>query len=164
VEVTFQAADDLARETLLDLMREFYAEEGLPYDRAVVSAALGPLLAGNRFGRVWSLHHEEAVIGYVVLTFGYSLEFGGPETFVDELYVRPTHRRRGAGRQALEFVASAARELGACALSLEVNRTNAGARALYQRAGFQDLDRCLLTRQLTGGAGSTCPREAGRLP
>jgi ribosomal protein S18 acetylase RimI-like enzyme len=148
VDITFQAADASARDTLLGLMQAFYAEEGLPYDRAALSAALLPLLAGSPFGRIWTLHFEGAVIGYVALTLGYSLEFGGPDAFVDELYVRPAHRRQGAGRQALEFVAAAARALGARALSLEVNRANRGAQALYRRAGFEDLDRCLLTRRL----------------
>jgi ribosomal protein S18 acetylase RimI-like enzyme len=150
VEVAFQAADGSARETLLDLMREFYADEGLAYDRAVVRDALEPLLAGSPFGRIWALHHQAEVIGYVVLTLGYSLEYGGADAFVDELYVCPAFRRRGAGRQALEHVAAAARVLGARMLHLEVNRTNTGAQALYRQAGFQDHGRCLLTRPLAG--------------
>jgi ribosomal protein S18 acetylase RimI-like enzyme len=148
VNVTFQAVAAPPGDTLLDLMREFYATEGLPYDRGVVRDALGPLLSRGPWGRVWTLHQEGAAIGYVALTLGYSLELGGVVAIVDELYIRPAYRWRGAGRRALDHVADAARDLGARALLLEVSRTNAGAQALYREAGFQDTGRSVLTRRL----------------
>jgi ribosomal protein S18 acetylase RimI-like enzyme len=88
----------------------------------------------------------------VVLTLGYSLEFGGRDAFVDELYVQPAYRGLGVGRQALAVLEKACRELGVRALHLEVGRTNLRAQALYKAAGFVDRGHFLLTKRLTPSA------------
>jgi ribosomal-protein-alanine N-acetyltransferase len=51
--------------------------------------------------------------------------------------VRPTERRRGAGRRLLTAVIDHAREAGAGALFLEVGADNPPARALYEAMGFR---------------------------
>jgi ribosomal protein S18 acetylase RimI-like enzyme len=89
-----------------------------------------------------------AVIGYVVLTLGYSLEYLGRDAFVDELYVRQTYRRQGVGTHAIEHVVRTCRELDVRALHLEVERHNAPAQALYRKVGFRDRDHYLMTRRL----------------
>jgi GNAT superfamily N-acetyltransferase len=148
---TAYAAGLAETNVLLELMREFYTEEGMPFDLASAQAALRPLLQDRTWGRVWLLRAGQDPAGYAVLTLGYSLEFGGHDAFVDELYVRPAHRRQGLGRQALAIVEAACRELGVRALHLEVGRTNTRAHALYQAVGFDDRGHFLLTKRL-------CPR------
>jgi GNAT superfamily N-acetyltransferase len=130
------------------MMCEFYAEGGTPFDHESSREALGPLLEGGPWGQVWLLRDGDDQAGYVVLTLGYSLEFGGCDAFVDELYVRPAHRGRGLGRHALSVVEAACRDLGVRALHLEVHRTNPRARALYEAEGFQDRGHFLLTKRL----------------
>ena len=51
--------------------------------------------------------------------------------------VRPTERRRGAGRQLLAAVIDRVRDAGARTLFLEVGTDNPAARALYEAMGFQ---------------------------
>ena len=70
-------------------------------------------------------------MGYLVVAFGYSLEFRGRDAFVDELYVAPTHRGRGLGREALRVAEPCCLEAGVRALHLEVRPGNARARGLY---------------------------------
>jgi ribosomal protein S18 acetylase RimI-like enzyme len=89
-----------------------------------------------------------SVVGFVVLTFSYSLEFHGRDAFVDELYVRPSHRRRGLGAAALRLSEAACREHGVHALHLEVDGANDPARALYRRWGFDEHARHLMTKWL----------------
>ncbi|NIZ91346.1 GNAT family N-acetyltransferase [Kineococcus rubinsiae] len=50
--------------------------------------------------------------------------------------VAPSHRRRGLGRRVLGEVADWARAAGATSTYLQVAEANAGARALYEGAGF----------------------------
>ena len=52
------------------------------------------------------------IVGYIVLTIGFSFEFHGHDAFIDELYIDAAHRRRGFGRQAVEFLEKKAREIG----------------------------------------------------
>jgi ribosomal-protein-alanine N-acetyltransferase len=51
--------------------------------------------------------------------------------------VRPTERRRGAGRRLLGAVIDRVRQAGARTLFLEVGADNPAARVLYEAAGFQ---------------------------
>ncbi len=79
---------------------------------------------------------ERTPIGYLVLTIGYSLERGGRDAFIDELYVRPQWRGLGLGTLAVATAEVAARRLGVRAVHLEVDTTNERARRLYERIGF----------------------------
>ena len=55
--------------------------------------------------------------------------------------VRPTERRRGAGRRLLTAVIEGARGAGARTLFLEVGADNPPARALYEAMGFRVMGR-----------------------
>jgi ribosomal protein S18 acetylase RimI-like enzyme len=91
---------------------------------------------------------NDATAGYLVLTFGFSLEFGGRDALIDELYVRENFRGRGLGRASLVLAAEVCREEGIRALHLEVDRVNTRAQGVYRQAGFRDHDRYLLTKWL----------------
>jgi ribosomal protein S18 acetylase RimI-like enzyme len=82
------------------------------------------------------------------VALGFSLEFGGPSAFLDELYVRPSSRGGGVGTIALRLLLDACGRLGARSLALEVDLENAGAEALYRREGFSSIGRQLMTRRL----------------
>jgi GNAT superfamily N-acetyltransferase len=127
-------------------MEQFYAGERYPFDREKARAALEPFLANPALGRVWLFRDGGAAVGYFVLTLGWSLEYGGRDAFVDELFVSPSHRGRGLGRRALEAIGEACRELGVQALHLEVEKENLSAAELYREWGFEDHDRCLMSK------------------
>jgi ribosomal protein S18 acetylase RimI-like enzyme len=148
MELSFERAGPSDADLLAGMMREFYEHERMTFEEGVARAALSGLLGDERLGRIHLIKAGAEVIGYVVLTFGFSLEFGGHDAFVDELFVRDEWRGRGAGRRALEFAAEVCRACGVRALHLEVERANTTAQALYRKAGFRDHDRYLLTKQV----------------
>jgi ribosomal protein S18 acetylase RimI-like enzyme len=154
MEFRFRPAGPGDGPAILEMMRDFYPGAGLTFDPAVAREALAPLLAGE-FGRVWVVRAGDEPAGYVVLVFGYSLEFGGRDAFVDELYLRPEYRGLGLGRRALGVVEDACRASGVRALHLVVDPANLRAHALYRRAGFEDRGNRLLTLRLppAGGGG-----------
>ena len=133
---------------LVEWMRDFYAHEGIPFDPAVSEPALRELLARPELGRVLEIVADGTPVGYAVLAFGFSLEFGGRSAFLDELYVEPAARGRGIGAIALGLLRETSRELGARSLALEVSLENAGAERLYSREGFASNGRQLMTRRL----------------
>jgi len=149
--VEVEIATPPAARAILNLMELFYAEAQYPFDREKAWAALQPFLADPALGRAWLFHDGGAAVGYFVLTLGWSLEYGGRDAFVDELFVSPSHRGRGLGRRALEIVDEACRELGVRALHLEVEKDNLPAAELYRKRGFEDHDRRLMTRRFTEG-------------
>ena len=145
---SFRSATTADLPTVLALLRDFYAEDGAAYD-AEADAALQALLADPGLGRVLLISGEGGVTaGYLVVAFGYSLEFRGRDAFVDELYVAPAHRGRGLGKGALREAERCCREAGIRALHLEVRPHNAQARRLYASAGYQDREHYLMSKKL----------------
>jgi ribosomal protein S18 acetylase RimI-like enzyme len=132
----------------LELMREFYAADAMSFDRTRAGGALAHLLGDPTLGRAWLIEVDGQPAGYVVLVFGFSLEFGGRDAFVDELYVSPGFEGRGLGRATLEFVEREACASGAKTLLLEVRTGNDRARRLYERAGFAGRHNGLMAKNL----------------
>jgi GNAT superfamily N-acetyltransferase len=138
MSITFNAAAIADVETLLTLMREYYAYDQHAFVEAKARRALNEFLADTYYGLAWLIQEGEALIGYAVLTFGYSLEFGGRDAFVDELYLREAYRGRGIGKQTIAHLLNVCREQGIKALHLEVVAHNTKARAFYEQIGFED--------------------------
>jgi GNAT superfamily N-acetyltransferase len=138
--------EDLA--ALVTLMTEFYGEAGYQLPREAAASAFAALLHDPQLGRVWLVQPEGVVVGYVVLTHAFSMEFGGLRGFIDDFFVRPTARGRGYGAAALAAVRQACVELGIRSLLVETGGEGHPARRLYARAGFQENGRVFLTQPL----------------
>ena len=134
---------------VLTLAAQFHAETGVDMDDAHRVAALGPLLEGSPLGAVYLFGPQRAPVGYLVVSFGWSLEMGGMDAFLDELFIRPSVRGRGIGTEVLMSIARALGGAGVMALHLEVARDAPDTQRLYEKAGF-DLrgDKCPMTRRL----------------
>jgi GNAT superfamily N-acetyltransferase len=135
-------------ERLVDLMAEFYGESDYPLNRKRAADAFNTLLSDERLGRVWIVEADSENVGYIVLTLGYSMEYGGRDAYVDDLFVRRSFRNAGLGTAALEEVRKFCQRIGVRALHLELARDNHPAQVVYRRAGFVDTDRQLLTLEL----------------
>ena len=135
-------------EQLLPLMKDFYAFERLPYEEARLRKLLEELIRDTHLGRLILFEDANQLVGYMVLGFGFSLEFHGRDCFIDEFYVRPERRQQGIGRAAVDFAAETCRALGIRALHLEADHFNERGHQFYKRLGFKDHDRHLMTRWL----------------
>lgn len=131
----FRLAAECDADTLLELMQAYYAFDGHGFNPAKAREALLGLLRNPNFGKAWFILDGETPAGYVVLCFGYSLEWLGRDAFVDELYLREDYRGRGWGRGAMEFVENAAKADGVRVLHLGVVNGNAAGQ-LYRQLGF----------------------------
>lgn len=134
-------------EILLRLARDFHAEDGHPLDPAV-EPGIRKLAAGDPVAPTWIIREAGAVIGYVALSLGHTIMAGGPDGFIDDLYLVPAARGRGIGRRVLAFIEDQARERGYRALHLEVELANARAQRTYAAAGYAPSPRKLMTKML----------------
>ncbi len=134
--------EDLDR--LMGLVAAFHTEAGIGQDPDQRREALIPLLEGIPHGCVYLIGPSRAPLGYVILTFGWSVEFGGMDGFVDEIYIRPAIRGRGIATEVLLALPKALAGAGLTALHLEVDRANEAAQKLYLRTGFKPRDRYVL--------------------
>jgi GNAT superfamily N-acetyltransferase len=60
-----------------------------------------------------------------------------PSGFVYDLFIEEAHRGQGYGRQAMLALEEKAKELGLRTLALHVFAHNPGARALYEKLGYE---------------------------
>jgi ribosomal protein S18 acetylase RimI-like enzyme len=148
MQAPFRPATRADEPTLLELMREFYRHEGMAFSEPAARSALRGVLDDPSRGRAILIELDGDVAGYLVVCFGWSLEFQGRDAFVDELYLRERFRGKGIGSRALEVAAELCRASGVRALHLEVERSNTRAQAVYRRAGFADREFYLMTRRL----------------
>jgi len=108
-------------------------------------AGLAPLLEQRTPGGVWMILDETgAPIGYAILAWSWSVEIGGPEAVLDELYV--ARRGEGFGSSALEAIVQQAWDHGMLRIFMETERANDRARSLYLRHGFDADDSIWLSR------------------
>jgi ribosomal protein S18 acetylase RimI-like enzyme len=139
-------------DVLLPFMREYCEFDGLEYDAQRARRTMLALLGDEHLGRTWFVEQGGQICGYLALCYGYSLELGGRDGCVDELYIREPFRGQGLGTRALEAACRAARADGIVALYLEVRQDNVEAQRYYERLGFERRDRYfLLARRLQAG-------------
>lgn len=124
-------------EKLRPLVAAFHAHMGIEQSEEAREAALMPLLEGLPLGAAYLIGPRKAPVGYILISFGYSVELGGINASVDEFYIREKVRSRGMGSEVLMTLLPALREHGVKALHLEVSRADERAQRLYKRAGFE---------------------------
>ena len=146
-EVELVAADAAQEELLVALARDFHAEDGHPLT-GQGEAALLQAVRGHPLARVWLVRERDRIVGYTVLCLGFGIEYGGPDAFVDDLYLVPEARGRGLGAAVLVLLEQEARALGLAALFLVVDPENHRARRTYARAGFEGSHWLLMAKRL----------------
>jgi ribosomal protein S18 acetylase RimI-like enzyme len=150
-KVDFRTASAADVDLLVNLEVRFYAGENYPFDAAEARTLLVRLLHEPQRGRVFVAVRGSELVGYLILTFCYSMEFHGINAIVDELYIQPDARGLGLGKRALALAETTCIEMGIRALHLEVERRNTTAQELYRSRGFKDHDRYLMTKFLPVG-------------
>lgn len=148
MDASFRFAEISDINGLLPLIQDFYSFERLPYDGARLSRLLKELIEDKRVGRLILFEDSQQLVGYMVLGFGFSLEFHGRDCFIDEFYVRPECRQQGIGRAAVDFAMQSCRQLGIKAVHLEADHFNVRGHEFYRRLRFKDHERHLMTRWL----------------
>ena len=132
-------------ERLVPLVADFHAFEHVTMTDTARRRAVANLLDDPKLGRIWRIELDAVLIGYIAIGFGYSIEFGGRDGFLDEFYLTKAHRGRGLGRQVLRQVKDQLPRHGVHALHLEVHPDNARAQGLYAAEGFQLRDYRLMS-------------------
>lgn len=141
------APEDLDK--LEPMVAAYHALEGFQTSEEARRAALAPLLEGNPLGVIYLIGPRKSPVGYIALSFGWSIELGGMDCVIDEFFIRSAVRGRGMGMDVLLGLIPALAQHGLRGISLEVDQTNEKAQRLYQRAGFALRDKYgLMTRRL----------------
>ena len=132
-------------DALLRMMKTFCQLFIYPFDQPLRQKLIQQLLENPSLGSLWLIEPENQPVGYVVLTYGFALEFGGKTALVDELFIEEAQRGAGLGRRALHSIQQLAEPLGTSTILLQTEKYNTRAKQLYESVGFVDQERSTLT-------------------
>ena len=116
---------------IAEMIASLYEHEEIEFDYEEVTRNLESMLDGQRRGEVLLLESDGDTIGYAILVYFFSLEYGGDTVLLDELFIKEKHRGSGLGRQAISVILERCRKKGAHAVQLEVGNDNRRAARLY---------------------------------
>lgn len=134
MSIVVRPGDRADLDVLVELAAEYCAADGHDFDEATVRSGFGPLLDDDRHGIVHVAELDGVIDGYGVVTWGWSIEIGGLDVVLDELYARS--KGRGVGTALLRHLEAECRHRGVKRIFLETEVPNRGARRLYEREGY----------------------------
>ncbi len=136
MNIRIATPDDLG--SMMDLAREsvsaahWTAEQyGAVFSQSEKVRRLAIVAIETREGGSAHIADNDSVLGFLVA------RHLDPEWELENIAVAPRARRKGIGKQLLHALLAAARETHSESVLLEVRDSNKPARALYERAGFQ---------------------------
>ena len=136
IQIRAATADDAA--AIAVLLDRFNTEFDEPTPGVEVLEANVSWLVDE--GEMTVLLAGEPAVGLAVLRVRGALWTTGAEAHLQELYVVPDRRGEGIGRALLEATIAKAREAGADGIDLATGEGDKAARALYESAGFTNLE------------------------
>jgi len=109
------------------------------------------ILKNPSLGRIWVAVEGDRLIGYLVLVFLMSLEYGGIAVEIDELYVDRLYRGRGVGESLLQAADMRLSTQGVASISLRVGKSNRAGIRFYEKLGFRRRNEFLVMDRKRGG-------------
>ncbi|UOK42775.1 MULTISPECIES: GNAT family N-acetyltransferase [Flavobacterium] len=123
-------------EKIVSMMQEFYAIDNYPIDTKKSKILFREFIKNEHLGKAWLIYHKHEIVGYVILTFVFSFEYGGTIAFLDELYLSESMRGKGIGKEAVRFIQAEAQILKLKIIYLETEEHNENAQKLYLANDF----------------------------
>ena len=125
---------------ILQLIRELAEFENLSHqvvatENSLRESLFGPRRVAEAVVGLWS----DEMVSYAIFFDTFSTFLGKPGLYLEDLYVKPTHRGRGIGGALLRKVASIAVERGCGRLEWCVLDWNERALSFYRELGAEPL-------------------------
>ncbi|HEX2790819.1 MAG TPA: GNAT family N-acetyltransferase [Steroidobacteraceae bacterium] len=127
-------------ELLLPLIEAYWRHDNIfGYERSRLRRQLTEFLSEPSYGCGWlaTRTRPEVAVGYLLCSFVYSFEHGGPMAEVDELYVDTPYRRQRIGQALLGQARMDLAARGCHYLQMQVAEDNAPAQEFYAQQGFK---------------------------
>ena len=141
---TFKPLEKVDIPTITQMMQDFYAIDNYPMEVDESKKLFQEFITNENLGKSWLIFSENEIVGYIILTFIFSFEYGGKIAFIDELFIKETARGKGFGKEAIQFIQGEVPKLSLKLLYLEVETHNENAQKLYLAHDFELHNRKLM--------------------
>ena len=136
MEVTIRLMEQKDRETVMEMMRVFYASPAVLSNGSeeIFAADIENCINENPYLEGYVFEAGEQLLGYGMVAKSFSTEFGKPCMWIEDLYLRENARGLGLGSRFLGFVGE---KYPHAVLRLEVEEENERAVHVYKKCGFE---------------------------
>ncbi|WP_445712791.1 GNAT family N-acetyltransferase [Flavobacterium sp.] len=141
---TFKPLEIANIEIITQMMQDFYAIDNYPINVEKSKKLFQEFITNENLGKSWLIFSENEIVGYIILTFIFSFEYGGKIAFIDELFIKENARGKGIGKEAIQFIQGEVSKLSLKLLYLEVETHNENAQKLYLAHDFKLHNRKLM--------------------
>jgi GNAT superfamily N-acetyltransferase len=124
------------RETVIELINELWTYYDIAAERDNISRAVDLIFSQPGLAEIHLIYEDDEVAGYFMLVPNLSVEYGGLLVTLNGLFVREPFRRRGLGRQIINFVLDRCREQGWLAIEALADEENKVVQYFYGSHGF----------------------------
>lgn len=134
-DISYKLFEDNDREDLLEMMFSLYGEdpEGLEISEEKINSTINEYKNNPQKTNIWLFKKGIENVGYALLVYCWSNEYGGNILIVDELYVAKNHRGKGIATGFLKHIETFENIV---ALKLETTPSNKRAMEHYKKTGF----------------------------
>jgi len=135
MELRFELYKDSDYDDLKNMILQLYQEdpEGEQMNDCKINETIDEFKINPQKLNIYMLKNHGQNIGYAILVYFWSNEYGGNIVTIDELYVNPDARGKGV---STEFLSHVERLENMVAIRMEVTPSNQMALSYYQRLGF----------------------------
>ncbi|MFD2179597.1 GNAT family N-acetyltransferase [Veronia pacifica] len=138
---------------LIELSKELHDHEALSFDPEHTQKAFEFLMDSPSYGDVFLIHAEQdghqEIVGFVVLCYSFSVEFGGQIAVIDQIFINRSWRRQGVGSHVLPILEDKVKQRKCQAVILEVNIGNSGAREFYEQFDYTPRrQHCIMSKRV----------------
>ena len=152
MDITIVPASESDVPVILQMIKGLAEYERLSHQVVATEDSLRETLFGPRpAAEVVLAYHRHEPIGFALFFHNYSTFMGRPGLYLEDLFVVPTWRGHGVGKQLLTHLASIAVERQCGRMEWAVLDWNESAIGFYERLGATMLDDWRICR-LTGDA------------
>jgi hypothetical protein len=78
---TFKPLEIVDIEIITQMMQDFYAIDNYPMDVEVAKTLFQEFIPNEHLGKSWLIYSKNEIVGYMILTFVFSFEYGGKIAF-----------------------------------------------------------------------------------
>lgn len=132
MEINIKKASRSEIDEILNLINGLYDYNYIPFNEDKIRFALEKLVSDESLGHVWTVYDKNVIIGYFIVSLGYSLEHNGQIAIIDEMYIKESHRNQGCGKAILGVIEDLCRAHNINTIALEVEKHNINTQIFFQ--------------------------------
>ena len=137
-DIVLRTVTESDRDAVIDLMRAFYSSDATFTEASdeIFNNDITACVTDNPFLEGFVFETDTAVLGYAMIAHSFSVEFGRPCLWIEDLYLREEARGLGLASRFFEFITA---EYPDALLRLEAEQGNVHAMEVYRRKGFKEI-------------------------